>query len=163
MDSAYISTYRATSNYPSLASPIKTVAITPPKRNPITQREVMTPEFKRAKKVPPAYENSPIKSEGIGRATFSEKGWRSFSLSYSTPEPYVFTKRMISPSPSEPVRGATLRKKGEFTPAKRNPILQDEVNLTPQKVRSRITESKVDLSFGMEKGKTDEVKIRHGL
>ena len=163
MDSGYISTYRATSNYPSLSSPIKTIAVTPPRRNPITQKEVITPEFKRAKKITPTYDNSPIKSEGIGRATYSEKGWRSFSFSYSTPEPYVFTKRMISPSPSEPVKGATLRKKGEFSPVKRNPIIQDEVNLTPQKVRSKITESKVDLSFGKEKGKTGEVKVRRGL
>jgi hypothetical protein len=163
MDPGYTSTYKATSNYPPLGSPVKTMAITPPRRNPITQKEVITPEFKRAKKVPPAYDNSPNKSEGIGRATYSDKGWRSFSFSYSTPEPYVFTKRMVSPTPSEPIKGATLRRKGEFSPSKRDPIIQDEVNLTPQKVRSRITESKVDLSFGREKVRTDDMKIRQGL
>ena len=75
----------------------------------------------------------------------------------------MFTKRMVSPTPSEPIKGATLRRKGEFSPSKRDPIIQDEVNLTPQKVRSRITESKVDLSFGREKVRTDDMKIRQGL
>jgi hypothetical protein len=160
MASVFTSSYPNYGDYSS--SPVKTLAISPPKRNPITQSEISTPEFKRAKKVPPSYEITPNKTEGIGRAAYSEKGWRSFSFSYSTPEPYTFTKRMISPAPSEPVRGSTIRKKGEFSPTKRDPIIQKEVNLTPQKVRAKITESNIDLSFGREMEKTDELRIRQG-
>lgn len=144
------------------ASYSRTLPVTPPRRNPITQAEISTPEFKRSKKSPPRPEASPSKTEGIARATFSDKGWRSFSLSYSTPEPYSPMKKIISPAPSEPIHGSTLKRKSEYTPSRRNPIIQEEIQLTPPKIRSKITEG--SLSFNKSKGKTVQIdKSRAGL
>jgi len=150
MDSGYAASYS------------RTLQVTPPRRNPITQVEVSTPKFKRSKKSPPRPEASPTKTEGIARATYSDKGWRSFSLSYSTPEPYSPMKRIISPAPSEPIRGSTLYRKSEYTPVRRNPIIQEECEITPPKIRPKITEG--SLIFSKSKGKTVQIeKNRPGL
>ena len=117
--------------------------ITPPRRNPITQTDVQTPEPKRPKKSSVRAMASPIKAEGIALGAFSEQGRRSFSLAYADPEPYMFSKKMCSPGETEPTRHSTLRKKAEFEPVFRNPIIQEEVQITPPKVRGKITKSSI--------------------
>lgn len=119
--------------------------ITPPKRNPITQEGVTTPKFNKPYKSPQKFEESPQKGQGIARALFSDHSRRSFSLAYSTPEPYIPSKRMNTPVPSEPVLYPTSKKRSEFTPTRRDPIMQDSIEITPPKVRPKITESSITL------------------
>jgi hypothetical protein len=125
MDSGYAASYS------------RTLPVTPPRRNPITQVEVTTPKFKRSKKSPPRPEVSPTKTEGIARATFLIKDGCSFSLSYSTPEPYSPDEKNYFSSPVRPIHGSTLKRKSEYTPVRRNPIIQEECEITPPKIRQK--------------------------
>lgn len=132
-----------------------TLPTTPSNRNPITQEGVQIPDFKKSYKSPPKYEDSPTKTQGISRALFSNHTFRSFSLADTPLEPYRPNKRMNSPGPTEPHHNLTSKKKAEFTPSKRDPIIQEEVDITPPKVRHKITQSTV--TFSNENQKSQKI------
>ena len=143
------------------ASSSRREPINPPKRNPITQQELEVPEFKSSKKPQVRFEPSPEKKEGIARAVFSEQMKRSFSLAYSEPEQYSFTKKMLCPEPYEIVQYSTSRRKADCTPPPRNPITQDNIPNTPPKVRGKMTESTI---FNTEpKKKNSMLGYKQGL
>ncbi|OMJ90700.1 hypothetical protein SteCoe_6874 [Stentor coeruleus] len=139
-----------------------TLSITPSKRNPITQEGVYIPDFKKPYKSPPKYEDSPKKTIGISRALFSDHTYRSFSLADTPLEPYRPHKRMNSPGPTEPYHNLTAKKKAEFTPNKRDPIIQEEIDITPTRIRHKITQSSV--TFLDENQKSEKIiRPRQGL
>ena len=74
-------------------------------------------------------------------------------MSYTEPEQVTFTKKMICPEPYDLVVNP-ICKRAEFTPAPRNPIIQEEVLLTPPKIRNKMTESSI---FKTEKRRGNKV------
>lgn len=120
----------------------KRAPITPPRRNPILQNEIIVPEIRSSKKPVRELEPSPEKKVGIGKGEFSEQGRRSFSLAYDEPEKTTFTKKMLCPEPYNVITHS-MSKRAVFTPTPRNPIIQEEIPFTPPKVRPKMTQSSI--------------------
>ncbi|OMJ71061.1 hypothetical protein SteCoe_30817 [Stentor coeruleus] len=138
-------------NEDSLSNYSNNLPTTPSKRNPITQEEIQISDFKKPYKSPPKYEDSPKKNEGISRAPFSAYTFKSFTLADTPLEPYKPYKKMNSSGPYEPYHNQLSKNKGEFTPIQRDPIIQEQVDITPPKIRHKVTQSSVTFSYEKQK------------
>jgi hypothetical protein len=113
-------------------------SLKPPNRNPITQVDVEVP--KKTKHNSIQFEYSSPRNQGIAMGTFAEKAKQS--KIFAEPEAQEKPSRKYIPhSASETYIPTVSLKKSSYQPQNRNPIVQEPINDSSNKIRSKITQS----------------------